>query len=88
MEEPNNNLDAVFRPRSVAVIGASTVAGKLGHDILYNLIHAGFPGPIYPINPKADQVLELPALQADRRRSQPAGSGRGGHSGPGRGRGH
>ncbi len=55
-------LDAVFRPRSVAVIGASTVAGKLGHDILYNLIHAGFPGPIYPINPKADTVLGLPAF--------------------------
>ena len=61
--EANNNLDAVFRPRSVAVIGASTVAGKLGHDILYNLIHAGFTGPIYPINPKADQVLELPAFK-------------------------
>ena len=61
--EAHNNLDAVFRPRSVAVIGASTVAGKLGHDILYNLIHAGFPGPIYPINPKADQVLELPAFK-------------------------
>jgi acyl-CoA synthetase (NDP forming) len=61
--ELNNNLDAVFRPRSVAVIGASTVAGKLGHDILYNLIHAGFTGPIYPINPKADQVLELPAFK-------------------------
>ena len=61
--EAHNNLDAVFRPRSVAVIGASTVAGKLGHDILYNLIHAGFTGPIYPINPKADQVLELPAFK-------------------------
>lgn len=56
-------LDAVFRPQSVAVIGASTVAGKLGHDILYNLIHAGFGGPIYPINPKADQVLGLPAYK-------------------------
>ena len=61
--EAHNNLDPVFRPRSVAVIGASTVAGKLGHDILYNLIHAGFTGPIYPINPKADQVLELPAFK-------------------------
>jgi acetate---CoA ligase (ADP-forming) len=61
--EANNNLDAVFRPRSVAVIGASTVVGKLGHDILYNLIHAGFTGPIYPINPKADQVLDLPAFK-------------------------
>jgi acetyltransferase len=39
------------------------VAGKLGHDILYNLIHAGFPGPIFPINPKADQVLGLPAYK-------------------------
>jgi acetate---CoA ligase (ADP-forming) len=61
--ESNNNLEAVFRPKSVAVIGASTVAGKLGHDILYNLIHAGFSGPIYPINPKADRVLDLPAYK-------------------------
>ncbi|HAY21564.1 MAG TPA: CoA-binding protein [Desulfobacterales bacterium] len=58
-----NSLKPVFCPRSVAVIGASTVAGKLGHDILYNLIHAGFPGPIYPINPKADQVLGLAAYK-------------------------
>ena len=61
--EDTTTLDAVFRPGSVAVIGASTVAGKLGHDILYNLIHAGFPGPIYPINPKADQVLGLKAYK-------------------------
>ncbi len=61
--ETVQQLDAVFRPQSVAVIGASTVAGKLGHDILYNLIHAGFGGPIYPINPKADQVLGLPAYK-------------------------
>ncbi|MBM4286691.1 MAG: acetate--CoA ligase family protein [Deltaproteobacteria bacterium] len=61
--DSSSSLDAVFRPRSVAVIGASTVAGKLGHDILYNLIHGGFPGPIYPINPKADQVLGLPAYK-------------------------
>lgn len=61
--EISQALDAVFRPRSVAVIGASTVAGKLGHDILYNLIHAGFAGPIYPINPKAETVLGLPAYK-------------------------
>jgi acetyltransferase len=53
------NLDALFRPRSVAMIGASASPGKLGYDILYNLIHAGFNGPIYPINPKADQLLGL-----------------------------
>jgi acyl-CoA synthetase (NDP forming) len=61
--EDTTILDAVFRPRSVAVIGASTVPGKLGHDILHNLIHAGFSGPIYPINPKADEVLGLPAFK-------------------------
>jgi acetyltransferase len=54
-----SNLDALFRPRSVAMIGASASPGKLGHDILYNLIHAGFSGPIYPVNPKADQLLGL-----------------------------
>jgi acyl-CoA synthetase (NDP forming) len=53
------NLDALFKPRSVAMIGASASPGKLGHDILYNLIHAGFSGPIYPVNPKADQLLGL-----------------------------
>ena len=56
-----NHLDALFKPRSVALIGASGTPGKLGCDILYNLIHAGFQGPIYPINPKADELLGLKA---------------------------
>ncbi len=53
------SLKAVFRPRSVAVIGASTAPGKLGHDILANLKAGGFPGPLYPINPKAEEILGL-----------------------------
>ena len=53
------NLDALFKPRSVAMIGASATPGKLGYDILYNLIHAGLAGPIYPINPKAEELLGL-----------------------------
>ncbi|HPX12692.1 MAG TPA: CoA-binding protein, partial [Syntrophales bacterium] len=57
--EPLKSLDAVFKPKSVALIGASTAPGKLGYDILYNLINAGFAGPIYPINPKADEILGL-----------------------------
>ena len=52
-------MDAIFRPQSVALIGASGSPGKLGYDVLYNLIHAGFEGPIYPINPKADELLGL-----------------------------
>jgi acetyltransferase len=58
-----NQLDAIFKPKSVAVIGASPSPGKLGYDVVYNLIHAGFSGPIYPVNPKADQILGRPAFK-------------------------
>ncbi len=52
-------LDAALRPRSVAVIGASTAAGKLGHEVFKNIRDGGFKGPIYPINPKAESILSL-----------------------------
>lgn len=58
------SLDALFKPKSVAVIGASTVSGKLGHDILANLKHGGFPGPLYPVNPKAEEILGLPVYKS------------------------
>lgn len=50
-------LDLFFQPRSVAVIGASRTPGKVGHDILSNLVRHGFPYPIYPINPNAEMSL-------------------------------
>lgn len=62
--DPLASLDSVFRPKSVAVIGASTVPGKLGHDILANLKKGGFAGPIYPINPKAEEILGLKAYKS------------------------
>ena len=62
--EPIRQLDAIFKPASVALIGASSTPGKLSYDILYNLIHAGFAGPIYPVNPKADEILGLKAYPA------------------------
>jgi acetate---CoA ligase (ADP-forming) len=58
------SLTPVFKPQSVAVIGASTAPGKLGHDILANLKNGGFPGPLYPINPKADEILGLKVYKA------------------------
>jgi acetyltransferase len=58
------SLEPIFRPKSVAVIGASTAPGKLGHDILANLKNGGFAGPIYPINPKADEILGLKVYKA------------------------
>ena len=51
-------LEHFFTPRSVAVIGASTEPGKVGYDILFNLIDAKFQGEIYPVNPKADFILD------------------------------
>ena len=57
--ESLRSLIPLFKPKSVAVIGASTAPGKLGHDILANLKNGGFPGPLYPINPKADEILGL-----------------------------
>ncbi len=57
--ESLSSLEPIFKPQSVAVIGASTAPGKLGHDILANLKNGGFAGPLYPVNPKADEILGL-----------------------------
>ena len=53
-------LDMFFDPQAVAVIGASRTAGKLGYDVLKNVIQYGYNGSVYPINPKADEILGLP----------------------------
>ena len=53
-------ISPILRPNSVAVIGASRSPEKIGHQVLRNLIEAGFPkDKIYPVNPKADQILGL-----------------------------
>ncbi len=52
-------LKGLFSPESVAVIGASRSAGKLGYEVLKNLIDSGYKGTIFPVNPKADQILGL-----------------------------
>jgi len=50
-------LDMIFNPKSIAIIGASATPGKLGNSVLQNVIESGFTGGIYPINPKADEIL-------------------------------
>ncbi|MCC7062269.1 MAG: acetate--CoA ligase family protein [Planctomycetes bacterium] len=54
-------LDGLFRPRSVAVVGASRRPGSIGRQVVANLIAGGFQGPVYPVNPKAEVVLSVPA---------------------------
>ncbi len=52
-------LDALFRPESVAIIGASRTPGKVGYVLTKNMIDSGYEGAIYPINPNAGEVLGL-----------------------------
>jgi acetyl coenzyme A synthetase (ADP forming)-like protein len=52
-------LDNFFNPKTIAVIGASRTAGKVGYDILKNLIQYGYQGVVYPINPEATEILGL-----------------------------
>lgn len=47
-------------PRSVAVIGASRTPGTIGHELVRNLLRAGFQGPVYPVNPQATHVASVP----------------------------
>jgi len=54
-----NKLDYFFRPRSVAVIGASRSPKKIGHVILRNFLEGGFRGKVYPINPMAGSLFGL-----------------------------
>ncbi|MGH3520360.1 MAG: acetate--CoA ligase family protein [Haloechinothrix sp.] len=50
-------MNRLMNPRSVAVIGASDQEGKIGNSVMKNLINGGYAGEIYPINPKADEIL-------------------------------
>jgi len=52
-------LESLFNPESIAIIGASRTPGKLGYAVLANVVESKFAGPIYPINPAADDILDL-----------------------------
>jgi acetyltransferase len=56
------NLEYFFTPQSVAVIGASQHKGKVGHELLANIISYGYDGKIYPVNIKADSIDSLLGL--------------------------
>ena len=58
------NLDFLFYPQSVAVIGASNKEGKIGNAIMKNLINFGFKGKIYPVNVKEEEILGIKAYKS------------------------
>jgi len=53
------NLDSIFYPKSIAIIGASTETGHVGNDIVKNLITQGYKGKIFPVNPKTGELYNL-----------------------------
>jgi acetyl coenzyme A synthetase (ADP forming)-like protein len=58
------SVENLMRPGSIAVIGASTRPGTVGHEIVHSLLEAGFGGAIYPVNPKGDAVEGLVAYRS------------------------
>ena len=60
------NLHDFFYPKSIAVIGASDVKGKLGYNVFCNLISHQYPGKLYPINPGKETVMGVRAYKSIR----------------------
>ncbi|TET89309.1 MAG: CoA-binding protein [Methanomassiliicoccales archaeon] len=56
-----SRLDPIFNPKSIAIIGASRKKGKIGRELLHNLIRYEFQGKLFPINPHAEEVHSIPA---------------------------
>src|ERR1700680_3375059 len=57
-------MNRIMKPKAVAVIGASSEAGKIGNSVMKNLINGGYQGQIYPINPSADEIMGLKAYKS------------------------
>ncbi|MDH4157371.1 MAG: acetate--CoA ligase family protein [candidate division Zixibacteria bacterium] len=56
-----HELDAIFKPKSVAVIGASSNKGKIGRETLHNILLAEFNGKVFPVNPKKQVIHSIKA---------------------------
>ena len=61
MKSIREQLDPIFKPRSIAVIGASRQPGSIGNLVFQNIMEGGFTGVVYPVNPKADAIMAVKA---------------------------
>jgi acetate---CoA ligase (ADP-forming) len=59
-----SSLDAVFAPRSVAILGVSRNPAKLGFQLLQNVTKSGYDGAVYPVNPSGESILGLPTTRS------------------------
>ena len=55
-------LERLLSPDTVAVVGASRTPGKVGHEVLANLVQGRFPGTIIPVNPSGEEILGIPSI--------------------------
>ena len=53
---PRSGLDSIFSPSAIAIVGASRHRGKIGYEVLHNLILNEYQGTVYPVNPKANSI--------------------------------
>jgi len=58
------DMNRIMKPDAVAVIGASAEEGKIGNSVMKNLINGGYQGAIYPIHPKADEIMGKKAYKS------------------------
>jgi acetyltransferase len=72
MADTRADVEVAFRPRSVAVVGASANPDSPGYDYVRCLLDFGFAGPIYPVNPRLTELLGLPAYPSLRHLPGPA----------------
>jgi acetyl coenzyme A synthetase (ADP forming)-like protein len=63
-DEILSTMRRVMKPKAIAVVGASAEAGKIGNSVMKNLINGGYAGEIYPINPKADEIMGRKAYKS------------------------
>ena len=59
MKNTKESLESLFNPKSIAVVGVSKTPGKLGHEVMNNLLRYGFRGPIYPISHRYSEVQDI-----------------------------
>src|SRR5438128_10137242 len=61
---PRGGLDAIFSPSSIAIVGASRHRGKIGYEVLHNLILNEYQGTVYPVNTTQTSIHGIRAYQS------------------------
>ena len=57
-------FDSIFFPKSIIIIGASSIPGKPGYEILFNIKKGGYRGKLYPVNSKAKSILGFRSIRS------------------------